>query len=142
MIKIKVEGIDDIGKTLEKIAPRHAQNIMRATVHGIAAGVTKDARKLAPSDGPPLTLRPAIKARREKVRFGRIESTVRVKPKAFFWRFLEYGQGPDGVEHAFFLKAVLKTASQLDNILVDQFGKKLIAAIKRADKRGGSIFGD
>ena len=142
MIKIKVEGIDDIGNTLEKIAPRHAQNIMRATVHGVAAGITKDARKLAPTDGPPLTLRPAIKTHREKVRFGHIESTVRVKSSAYFWRFLEYGQGPDGVEHAFFLKAVLKTAASLDNILVEQFGKKLISAIKRADKRGGSIFGD
>lgn len=142
MIKLRVDGVNDIGKTLEQLTPRHAQNIMRATVHGIASGVAKDARKMAPSDGPPLTLKPAIKARREKVRFGKIESTVRVNPKAFFWRFLEYGQGPDGVEHAFFMKAVLKMRADFDRLLVEQFGKKLVAAIKRADKRGVSIFGD
>jgi hypothetical protein len=80
-------------------------------------------------------LRKAIKSKRERALYGRLLSTVRVDPSAFYWRFLEYGQGPDGEEHAMFMRAVENFRSDMDRIFLTQFGKKWEAALKRAAKR-------
>tara|TARA_R110000851_G_scaffold3035_1_gene12236 strand:+ start:4240 stop:4566 length:327 start_codon:yes stop_codon:yes gene_type:complete len=106
---------------------------MRATVHSIASGIGKDAKSDAPSDEG--DLKGAIKSKRERAVRGYLRSTVRVNPVAFYWRFLEYGQGPDGEEHAMFMRAVEKFRRDLDGILVREFGKKWEAAMKRAAKR-------
>lgn len=121
---------------LTKIAPREAYNIMRATIHGVAGGIAKDARTDAPEDEG--DLRAAIKHKRERPIRGYLLSTVRVNPVAFYWRFLEYGQGPDGEEHAMFMRAVEAFRQNMNGIFLTQFGKKWEAALKRAAKRNGS----
>jgi HK97 gp10 family phage protein len=130
---VTLTGIDDINNLLTKVGPKTAFNIMRATVHSIASGIGKDAKNDAPSDEG--NLKGAIKAKRERAVRGYLRSTVRVNPVAFYWRFLEYGQGPDGEEHAMFMRAVEKFRRDLDGIFVREFGKKWEAAMKRAAKR-------
>lgn len=132
---IKVIGIEDIAKTLTELAPKQAQSIMRNTVQGVAQQMAKDARKDMPVESG--ALRKATRAKRERALPGKVSSTVRVNQKAFYWRFLEYGQGPDGVEYAFFLKRVVDFRSKMDAVLTEQFGKKLEAALTRARKRAG-----
>lgn len=133
--KVEVRGIDDINALLGTVAPREASNIMRATVHGIAGTIRDDAKKDAPEDEGDLVAN--IKAKRRKVRRGLIRSDVIVGLRAFYWRFLEYGQGPDGVEHAFFASAVERFRLRMADVLSTQFGKKWEAAMKRAAKRRG-----
>lgn len=133
---VTVRGLDDVNNLLKTIAPREAYNIMRATVHGVAGGIAKDARFDAPQDDG--DLKKAIKPKRERAVFGYLKSTVRVNPVAFYWRFLEYGQGPDGEEHAFFMRAVEKFRQDMHGIFLTQFGKKWEAALKRAAKRNGN----
>ena len=133
-MRVTLNGVDDVSAMLSKIAPRHANNIMRATIHGVAGEIRNDAKKAMPVDEG--DMKSGTKAKRERVKFGRINSTVRVGG-AFYWRFLEYGQGPDGVEHAMFFKAVEKFRTNMDRIFVEQFGKKWEAALKRAAKRNG-----
>lgn len=133
---VELRGLDDVNNLLTKIAPREAFNIMRATVHGIAGGIAKDAKALAPEDEG--DLRQAIKPKRERPVRGYLLSTVRVNPVAFYWRFLEYGQGPDGEEHAMFMQAVDKFRQDMNRIFLNQFGKKWEAALKRAAKRNGN----
>jgi HK97 gp10 family phage protein len=130
-----LRGVDDVNDLLGRIAPKQATNIMRATVHDMAGEVRKDAKANVPVDEG--DLRRAIKARREQVKYGKISSTVRVARSAFYWRFLEYGDGPDGVEHAFFARAVEKLSRNMHRQFLLSFGKKWEAALRRARKRNG-----
>lgn len=132
---VTITGIDDVNRILEDVGPRQAHNLMRSTIHGIAGEMRKESRRLAPKDEG--DLKRSIKAKRERAPRGKYLSTVRVAPKAFYWRFLEYGQGPDNVEHAFFMKTVEKFRPKLNDIFVQQFGKKWEAALVRAARRNG-----
>lgn len=133
---VTIRGVDDVNDMLTQIAPKQAYNIMRATIHGVAGGISKDAKGDAPEDEG--DLKQAIKPKRERGRRGYLLSTVRVNPIAFYWRFLEYGQGPDGEEHAFFMRAVEKFRRDMHRIFIEQFGKKWEAALRRAAKRNGN----
>lgn len=138
-MKLKVDGIEEINAMLKTVAPRQAKNIMRATINGVAGEIRDDARRFYP-DGYYATGR-AIKATKSKRRrgaVGQIRSDVIVEKSAFYWRFLEYGQGPDHAEWAMFAKAVEKMRGELGNILRRQFGKKWEAAMKRAAKANGN----
>lgn len=129
---VEITGLSDVEDLLLQIGPKQATNIMRSTVHSIASMIAKDAKKDAPEDDG--DLKKAIKSKRERAIYGRLLSTVRVDPSAFYWRFLEYGQGPDGEEHAMFMRAVEKFRSDQDQIFLTQFGKKWEAALARAAK--------
>ena len=48
---------------------------------------------------------------------------------AFYWRFLEYGDGPDGVEHAFFLRAKEKVMNS--GAPFASFAKRLTARLRK-----------
>lgn len=130
---VTLRGIDDVNDLLTKVAPRQGYNIMRATVHGMAGQIRDEAKKKAPKDEG--DLRKGIKAKRERSVRGRLLSTVRAAP--FYWRFLEYGQGPDNVEHAFFLRSVEEFRADMHARFLTEFGKKWEAALARAAKRNG-----
>jgi HK97 gp10 family phage protein len=133
MLKVTLDGADDMAALLENIAPRQAINIMRATIHSVAGTIRDDAKRKMPRDEG--TMIKATKARREKTRGNLALSTVRVGHEAYYWRFLEYGDGPDGVDHAFFAKAVNLYRQDQTAIMVREFGKKFEAALARARKR-------
>ena len=139
MLEVELSGIADVEDMLDQIAPRQANNIMRATVHAIAGEIRNDAKRNMPHNTPQSTgaMIRGTKAKREKSVRGRLLSTVRVAG-AFYWRFLEYGQGPDNVEHAMFGKAVAKFRADQERIFVEQFGKKFEAALARAHRRQAS----
>lgn len=130
-----LRGVEDVDRLLTRIAPRQAQNIMRATVHEMAGGVRKDAKAGMPYKSG--DMQRATKAKREQVRDGRIRSTVRVDKKAFYWRFLEYGDGPDKVAHAFFGRAVERMRAEMHRRYLVAFGKKWEAALARHRKKFG-----
>lgn len=129
----KIEGIADVNRTLKEIAPREAQNLMRATVQDIASQLAKSGKANArKGDG---TLKKAIKAKRERTYPGKAESSVVVSKEAFYWRFEEYGQGPDGVEVAMFLRALEEMRPNMDRVYMESFVKKLEARLARERKR-------
>ena len=130
---VTIRGLDDVNELLSQIGPRQAINIMRATVQGVASGIAKDAKADAPQDEG--DLKKAIKPKRERAKRGYLMSTVRVDPSAFYWRFLEYGQGPDGVEYAMFMRAVENFRMNMHQTFIQEFGKKWEAAMVRAAKR-------
>lgn len=132
---VTIKGIEDVDRLLSEIAPNQALNIMRATVHSVAGTIAKDARDGMRVDSG--DMKRATKHKRERTQFGRVASTVRVNRKAFYWRFREYGQGPDGREDAMFGKAVAKFRANFNAIFIREFGKKFEAALARARKRQG-----
>ena len=136
---ITVTGIADVNMVLKSIAPNEAKNLMRATVFdiaktaaGIAAGYTPDDPSTSAGD-----LKSSIKAKRAKGSRSVVAAEVVVANirRNFFWRFLEYGQGPDKEEHAMFLKTIEAMRPGIDQIYLDAFVKKLTARLARARKK-------
>ncbi|MBD3803562.1 MAG: HK97 gp10 family phage protein [Thioclava sp.] len=135
MLKMSVTGEADIQRIFEEAAPRHARNLLRATVGGVAGEVRKEARKEAPKDSG--DLRKAITVKRQKPRGNRVEANVFVvRKKGFYWRFLEYGT-ISLAARPFFLPALRTIEPRLPGILREQFVKKLESALKRERKRQG-----
>lgn len=134
-MSVKISGLDGVINALTAVAPKEAKALARNTVQQVASDIAKDAAEMAPRDDG--TLKRSIKARRRNSNGGdRFESIVHVLPKAFYWRFLEYGQGPDGVEHAMFLKALNRYKADGQRRHLDAYAKVLERRIKRAIKRG------
>lgn len=133
-MKMRIEGVEDVENILRAVGPRHAKNIIRATVHDMAKQVRDDAK-----DGMPTNegvMKKETKHKRERAEGTRFRSTVRVGKRAFYWRFLEYGQGPDNVAYDFFLRAIVKMRSEMQRRFLVSFGAKFEAALARARKRG------
>lgn len=132
---MNLRGLEDVDNLLSEIAPRQAFNIIRATVHDMAGQVAKDARSYMPEDTGEMV--EATKHKRENPRKTGtlVMSTVRVARRAFYWLFLEYGSGPDHVEHGFFAAAVQNLNVQIKERFLRSFVKKFEAALARARKR-------
>ncbi|MFC5737462.1 HK97-gp10 family putative phage morphogenesis protein [Sinirhodobacter huangdaonensis] len=134
-MSVTIKGLDQVSQVLSELLPSEARALTRATVQQVAADIAKEATELAPThDG---TLKRSIKARRRNPR-GRnmFESVVYVMRQAFYWRFLEYGQGPDGVEHAFMLRAWNDYRANASARYLDAFRKTLSRRVQRALRRG------
>lgn len=137
----EVIGLEDIEEMFKKILPRHSKNIMRATVHGVASMIAKDAESMAPEDEG--DLKRAIKAKRRKSPPLKPRSDVWVthgknaKIDAFYWRFQEYGtsgKNPIPAKH-FFKKAKANFEANKESYFRQQFGEKLEKAATRAAKK-------
>lgn len=135
---MKVIGIEEVDKILSDIAPRHANNLMKATIHGVAGEIRDTAKKKAPKDEG--TLKRAIKAKRRRSRPGKPVSEVRVehgndaRHDAFYWRFLEYGT----IKHEavpFINPSIEYVRTNMVNIIREQFGKKLEKSLARERKK-------
>lgn len=131
---VTVSGIADVNAILAQIAPREGINLIRATAHDIALQLAKSAKDKAPDDPATTTgdLKSSIKAKRTRGTRTRVGSDVVVAKSAYYWKFLEYGDGPDGVEYAFFLKALQEMRPEMDRVYLEAFARKLIARLKRA----------
>lgn len=139
--KVEVIGLEEIKKVLTQIAPKAAGNLARATIHGLAATVTKEAKKRVPTDKG--TLKKAIKAKRRKSTPDKpiseviVESGEGVKNDGFYWFFVEYGTGGPvpQPEQPFLRPARDFVQANMPRILDEQFKKKLISAVNRAKKK-------
>ena len=130
---IKIEGISDINAVLSAIAPREAINLIRATVHDMAGQLAKEAKANMASVTDTGAMQKGTKAHKRRGTRTTVESNVAVAG-AFHWRFLEYGQGPDGIEHAMFLKALEAMRPEVERVYMQSFGKKLAARLARERK--------
>lgn len=131
---VTITGIADVNRVLQEIGPREGRNLIRATVQDIASQLAKSAKVHAPKDSGKLSA--GIRAKRDKPTRNTVSSSVRVFG-AYYWRFLEYGDGPDNVDHAFFLKALQEMRPNMDRVYMEAFAKKLTARLKRELKRRG-----
>lgn len=134
-MKVTISGIEDVNRVLQEIAPREARNILRATVNDIAKEAAARARAYSPNDTGRMD--DLTKHRREKGTRNKVVSAVVVGRSAFYWRFLEYGTGPDRVEHAMFLKALRSMSADLDALYLTTFVRKLEARLARVRASGG-----
>ena len=131
-MSMKVTGIKEVEHVLQVLAPREATNILRSTVHGVAGAARDEARRHMSVDTG--KMKASTKTRRRRSKGTRIRSDVMVTKAAYYWRFREYGQGPDGTEDAMFLKATEFLRKNLRSMFREQFGKKFEARMKRLRK--------
>ena len=132
---MEVSGLDDTLATLNQMVPRHARNLLRATVHGIAGEITKEAKKNVPRTTG--NLKKSIKTKRKKSPPDAPVSQVVFEDAGFYWRFIEHGTGGKNPQPArpFLLPARELIFSNIDRIAAEQFSRKLEAAIKRELKK-------
>lgn len=133
--QVVITGTEDVAKLLNNIAPKHAKNLLRSTVHAVAARVGKQAKENAKKYKDTGTLQKSIKWRRKKSPPEKPVSIVYVKPEAFYWRFVEYGTKKGLPERPVFRLAEQQLKSDMPKILVEEFAKKLEAKIKREAKK-------
>lgn len=130
---VKIDGLEEVIAVLESIAPREAKNLARSTVHASAGVIAKDAKRFMPSDTG--AMKKATKTKRRSIKGSVFRSDVLVTAAAFYWRFREYGQGPDMREDAMFMKSVALFRKDWQNIFKEQFGKKLEARLARLARK-------
>lgn len=136
-----ITGIDAMDKIFEDILPKHARNLSRAFVHGLASDMSKEAKKRVPSDSG--SLKKAIKAKRRKSKPDQPISDVIVekgkdkKNDGFYWHFVEFGTGGKNPhpEQPFLRPAKDLVQAELPERAEAQFKKKLNALIKREQKK-------
>jgi HK97 gp10 family phage protein len=142
--EVEVIGMDDIKKLLTQLTPKHAANLSKSLIHGLAAVTAKEAKKRVQKDTG--TLKKAIKAKRKRSKPGEpisdvvVEHGNDVKNDGFYWRFVEYGtkgsEDHDATQAKPFLTpAKTKTRANMPKIIDEQFTKKLSALIKREQKK-------
>ena len=115
------------------IGPREATNLVRVVVFDLTKQIAKIAADNAPEDEG--RLKAGIKPKRERGRKHFLAASVRASP--FYWRFFEYGQGPDHVEHAFGLKALQAIRPDIDDMYLKTFARKFEERLARQRKRKG-----
>ena len=130
---VRIRGIEDVRQVLLEAGPREGRNLIRNTTADIAKQAAALGRQESPDDTGKLDS--VTKHKRERGSKERAHATVRVGREAFYWFFLEYGHGPDRVEHAMFLKALQRIKTDLPQILIDTFVSKYEAALARKAKR-------
>lgn len=134
-MSVTITGLADLNAVLNAVAPREAKNLLRATVLDIAKQLAAEAKGSMPEDSGDMIA--GTKAKRDRGTRDSIEASVVVGKDAFYWRFLEYGQGPDGLEYAFFLKALQAMRPDMERVYLEAFGRKLAARLARERKRRG-----
>lgn len=129
---VRIRGIEDVNHVLTQIAPREGINLIRNTVFDISQQLAKSAKGYSP-DRTGL-LDKVTKAKRSRGTKTTAVAEVIVGKRAFYWQFLEYGQGPDNVEHAMFLKALQAMRPDMDRVYLEAFTRKLVARLARQAK--------
>lgn len=138
MITLEVRGVDVMDKIFEDIAPRHAINLMRATIGGVAGEVRDEAKDNVPIDEG--VLKKAIKVKRRRTRQDWVRADVVIergafaRNDAFYWRFVHDGTSTTP-ERPFILTSVRALESRFPVILKSQFVDKLEKAIEREKRR-------
>lgn len=125
---VEIRGIDDVRRVLRDVMPKEARILTRQTTLDVATAIAEAAKDNMSSNVDSGAMRSGTRAMQERDKDKVGQASVRVRG-AFYWRFLEYGDGPDGIEHAFFMRAREKVMSNIDAIATRAFVQRLVARI-------------
>lgn len=111
---------------LSQLAPIEAKRLMRLTVRDVAQIFADDAKTRIPERTG--KLRKSVKAKVNKDSGSTLSASV---SGIFYGRILDQGDGPDGVEHAFYMRAREKVNGDLPQLVVDKFARRLVARLMK-----------
>lgn len=138
MSGMEILGVSEIQKVLKDFAPKHANNLMRSTVHAVAAEITKESKKRVPTNTG--NLKRSLKTKRRRGKPGQPVSDViadsgpNARHDGFYWRFVEFGTR-NTAERPFMRTAKQIVFSSIDRIIKEKFKDKLTKAVAREKKR-------
>ena len=137
-----VSGLEETQRILNEVTPRHARNLNRATVFGVAQTARDKVKQKVKSMFPGGTgnLFKSIKAKRKKSHRDYPKARVvftqgtNAKNDGFYWRFLEHGTiNMSGKPYIEPVKEWVK--ANLVGVYKEACGKKYAAAIRRENKK-------
>ena len=123
---VKIEGLEEIGRTLKQIAPVEAKRLMRLTVKDVAQAFATEAINGIPQRTG--RLKKSVKATIDKDNAMGVSASVR---GAFYGRILDAGDGPDHVEYGFYMRAQEKVRADLARMVTDKFARRLVARLMK-----------
>lgn len=123
---MNLNGLTELSDWLTVTAPNLARQLAGDMVMDVAKGIADEAKATMPTNTG--KMKKATRAR--KGRASKTQVSANVECKAFYWVFLEHGDGPDGVEHAMFRRAEEKVKAGLDRAEFTRFRKRLAGAFK------------
>jgi len=136
---LDVIGAEELAKVLSEFAPRIANNLSKAVVHGVAGEITKGAKSRVPKRTG--NLKKSLKTKRRRGKPGQPVSEViadsgkSAKHDGFYWRFVEYGTQTGTPEQPFMRPARDEVFTNLPVIMRRQFKDKLVKAVNREKKK-------
>ena len=123
---VKIEGLEEVGRMLNQLAPVEARRLMRLTVRDVAQVFAEDAKASMPEKTG--KLKKSVKAKINRDNGTTISARV---DGLFYGRILDQGDGPDGVAHGFYMRAREKVNADLSKIVVDKFARRLVARLMK-----------
>lgn len=133
-MSLEVIGAEDVAKAFSEFAPRHANNLSRAVIHGVAGETRDEIKKRVPKRTG--NLKRAIKVKRRRGKPGQPVSDVYVtqgksaKYDGFYWRFIEHGTQTQP-ERPFVRPVSQWLRVNMGRIMQRQFAAKVTAAVNR-----------
>lgn len=131
-LDFEIQGIKEIQEVLDNLAPRHARNILKNTIYGVAAELRNDIKAAAPVDDG--ELKRSVSARNERSAPDKPVAIVYFKPQGFHWRFNEHGTVKQPAT-PFVMPAVNRMRTRLPQIINEKFTKALEKAVARELKK-------
>lgn len=126
-MSIKLDGIEALEQWLSVTAPDLARQLAGDMVLDVAQAIASDAKARMPADTG--KMKKKTKAKKDKAT--KTQQSASVLCGAFYWPFLENGDGPDGVEHAMFSKAQHRVEASLATAQFPRFKKRLAGAFSK-----------
>lgn len=129
---VKLEGLDDLRRTLRTKAPREARNILRNTVNGIAARVRDELKRNIKKDTR--AAEKSIKVVRRRGEPDYPVSDVRGGTTAPYILMLEFGTSRTKAQ-PFITPTVESMRPEVPKIMREEFIEKLVKSIAKQAKK-------
>lgn len=135
---VKIEGLDELKKTLTGVMPREATNILRRTTLKIASAVRDEVRKKAPVRTG--KLRRSIKSKRDRGTKTNISASVIAdrsggkSGSGYHWHFLEFGTVKMTAQ-PFIVPTVEAMRSKTDEMYRKEFGVQFEREMAKRNKK-------
>lgn len=132
---MQIDGLDELRGMLTDVAPREANNILRATVHGLAGRVRDELKRRVPKDTR--ALEQSLKAVRRRGKPNFPVSEVRGGGGAPYMLMQEFGTSKMKAQ-PFIVPGVESIRPDVPGIYREEFGKKLEKSLARQAKKRGA----
>lgn len=145
MIKdIHIDGLEELSKTLNDMAPRESVALLRGTTAKIAKNISEDVVANAPVDTG--RLRGAVRSRRRRGNQATVEAGVYIDKGtsradnngAWYWHFIEFGTSlPHVPARPFIFPAYERARQNFKEVFKKEFYKKLASRLRRQARKAG-----
>lgn len=136
MITLKAVGIEDVKSALENMLGRHVKPLLNATMYGVGTEIKEQFANLVPKRKKILSR--SFQVKRSKPIKGVSPVKVGVKPRGYYWRFIDQGHKKRGgrvMSRPFKDRGIANVTGDLDGVIGRRFSRALERRMKSELKR-------